>query len=105
MASTDVQCPPKMGACFSEDTFFGEMSMMQGNDSINSYFDGYINASTSIQVLIRQYEKAIACRHEKEIKSDYETLNTAPVLKTPSPMEKQAANIYTRKIFKNFRRN
>ncbi|KAL3736499.1 hypothetical protein ACJRO7_025446 [Eucalyptus globulus] len=87
---------------FLRDTFFGEMSMMQGKDSINSYFDGYINASTSIQVLIRQYEKAIACRHEKEIKSDYETLNTAPVLKTPSPMEKQAANVYTRKIFKKF---
>ncbi|XP_030529324.1 protein FAR1-RELATED SEQUENCE 5-like isoform X2 [Rhodamnia argentea] len=87
---------------FLMDTFFGEMSIMQGSDSINSYFDGYINASTSIQVLIRQYEKAIAGRHEKEIKSDYETLHTAPVLKTPSPMEKQAANVYTRKIFKKF---
>lgn len=87
---------------FLRDTFFGEMSIMQGSDGINSYFDGYINASTSVQVLVRQYEKAIASRHEKEIKSDYETLNAAPALKTPSPMEKQAANVYTRKIFKKF---
>ena len=31
-----------------------------------------------------------------------DTINTAPVLKTPSPMEKQAANLYTRKIFVKF---
>lgn len=87
---------------YLRDTFFGEMSIMQGNDSINSYFDGYINASTNIQVLIKQYEKAMATRHEKEVKADYDTLNIPPVLKTPSPMEKQAANLYTRKIFMKF---
>lgn len=84
---------------YLQDTFFGEMSITQGSDNINSYFDGYINASTNVQVLIKQYEKAIATRYEKEVKADYDTINTAPVLKTPSPMEKQAANLYTRKIF------
>ncbi|KAF2324829.1 hypothetical protein GH714_017350 [Hevea brasiliensis] len=87
------------------DTFFGEMSTMQGSDSINSYFDGYINASTNIQVLIKQHEKAITNRYEKEVKADYDTMNAPPVLKTPSPMEKQAANLYTRKIFINSKRN
>ena len=87
---------------YLRDTFFGEMSITQGSDSINSFFDGYINASTSIQVLIKQYEKAIASRYEKEVKADYDTINTAPVLKTPSPMEKQAANLYTRIIFTQF---
>ncbi|XP_010270590.1 PREDICTED: protein FAR1-RELATED SEQUENCE 5-like [Nelumbo nucifera] len=82
--------------------FFGEMSITQGSDSVNSYFDGFVNASTTIQVLIKQYEKAVASRHEKEVKADYDTINTAPVLKTPSPMEKQAANIYTRRIFMKF---
>lgn len=87
---------------YLRDTFFGEMSITQGTDSINSFFDGYINASTSIQVLLKQYEKATASRYEKEVKADYDTINTAPVLKTPSPMEKQAANLYTRKIFTQF---
>ncbi|OVA00705.1 FAR1 DNA binding domain [Macleaya cordata] len=54
------------------------------------------------QVLAKQYEKAVASRHEKEVKADYDTINTAPVLKTPSPMEKQAANLYTRRIFMKF---
>lgn len=87
---------------YLRDTFFGEMSITQASDNINSYFDGYINASTNIQALIKQYEKAIASRHEKEVKADYDTVNTVPVLKTPSPMEKQVANLYTRKIFMKF---
>ncbi|KAJ4963861.1 hypothetical protein NE237_023800 [Protea cynaroides] len=87
---------------FLRDTFFGEMSTTQGSDSMNSFFDGFVNASTTIQVLIKQYEKAMASRHEKEVKADYDTINTAPVLKTPSPMEKLAANFYTRRIFMKF---
>ncbi|XP_042495370.1 protein FAR1-RELATED SEQUENCE 5-like [Macadamia integrifolia] len=87
---------------FLRDAFFGEMSTTQGSDSMNSFFDGYVNASTTIQMLIKQYEKAMASRHEKEVKADYDTINTAAVLKTPSPMEKQAANFYTRRIFMKF---
>ncbi|KAF5747264.1 protein FAR1-RELATED SEQUENCE 5-like [Tripterygium wilfordii] len=87
---------------YLRDTFFGEMSITQGSDSINSYFDGYINASTNVQMLIKQHEKAIASRYEKEVKAGYDTLNRDPVLKTPSPMEKQAAKLYSRTIFLKF---
>lgn len=87
---------------FLRDTFFGELFVTQGSDNMNSYFDGYINASTNIQVLIKQYEKAIANRHEKEVKADYDTMNISPILRTPSPMEKQAAKLYTRIIFMKF---
>ncbi|GKU98206.1 hypothetical protein SLEP1_g11238 [Rubroshorea leprosula] len=87
---------------YLQDTFFGEMSITQGNDSINSFFDGYINASTNVQVLIKQYEKAIATRYEKEVKADDDTLNAVPALKTPSPMEKQAASVFTREVFLKF---
>lgn len=87
---------------YLRDTFFGEMSITQSSDSINSFFDGYINATTTINVLIKQYEKAVASRYEKEIKADYDTINTPPILKTPSPMEKQAANLYTKQVFIKF---
>lgn len=61
-------------------TFFGQMSKTQSSDSINSFFDGYINVSTNVHVLIKQYEKVIASRHEKEVKADYDTINTTPIL-------------------------
>ncbi|PHU20997.1 Protein FAR1-RELATED SEQUENCE 5 [Capsicum chinense] len=87
---------------YLQDTFFGETSIAKTSDNTNSYFDGFIDASTNIHVLMSQYEKATANRHEKEVKAEYDTINIAPILKTPSPMEKQAANIYTREIFLMF---
>lgn len=87
---------------YLRDSFFAEMSITQRSDSINSYFDGYINASTTLQLFVKQYEKALESRYEKEVKADYDTINTAPLLKTPSPMEKQAAGVYTRRLFIKF---
>ncbi|XP_052196787.1 protein FAR1-RELATED SEQUENCE 5-like [Diospyros lotus] len=87
---------------YLRDTFFAEMSITQRSDNMNSYFDGYVNASTTLQLFVKQYEKALESRYAKEVKADYDTLNTAPVLNTPSPMEKQAAAAYTKKLFMKF---
>ncbi|KAK2984471.1 hypothetical protein RJ640_026958 [Escallonia rubra] len=87
---------------YLRDTFFGELSRTKGSDCTNSFFDGHVTAATTIQVLIKQYEKAMTSWHEKELKADFDTANTMPALKTPSPMEKQAANLFTRKIFIKF---
>ncbi|KAF8409870.1 hypothetical protein HHK36_002388 [Tetracentron sinense] len=87
---------------YLRDTFFAEMSITQRSDSMNSYFDGYVNASTTLQQFVKHYERALESRYEKEVKADYDTMNTAPVLKTPSPMEKQAAELYTRNLFMKF---
>uniref|UniRef100_A0A2P2IVI3 Protein FAR1-RELATED SEQUENCE n=1 Tax=Rhizophora mucronata TaxID=61149 RepID=A0A2P2IVI3_RHIMU len=87
---------------YLRDTFFAEMSITQRSDSMNSYFDGYINASTNLSQFFKLYEKALESRNEKEVKADYDTMNTSPVLKTPSPMEKQASELYTRKLFMRF---
>ncbi|XP_071697180.1 protein FAR1-RELATED SEQUENCE 5-like [Rutidosis leptorrhynchoides] len=87
---------------YLRDTFFGEMSITHRSDSMNSYFDGYVNASTTINQFVKLYEKALERRNEKEVKADYETINTVPLLRTPSPMEKQASELYTRTIFIRF---
>ncbi|KAK9112376.1 hypothetical protein Scep_019895 [Stephania cephalantha] len=87
---------------YLRDTFFAEMSITQRSDSMNSYFDGYVNAATTLQLFVKQYEKALDSRYEKEVKADYETINSTPALKTPSPMEKQAADLYSRKLFLKF---
>ncbi|KAK1424099.1 hypothetical protein QVD17_19411 [Tagetes erecta] len=87
---------------YLRDTFFAEMSITQRSDSMNSYFDGYINASTTLNQFVKLYEKALESRNEKEVKADYDTMNTVPPLRTPSPMEKQASEFYTRKMFLRF---
>ncbi|XVF67097.1 hypothetical protein PTKIN_Ptkin10aG0093200 [Pterospermum kingtungense] len=87
---------------YLRDTFFAEMSTTQRSDSMNSYFDGFVNASTNLNQFFKLYEKALESRNEKEVKADYDTMNTSPALKTPSPMEKQASGLYTRKLFMRF---
>ncbi|CAO2814804.1 unnamed protein product [Amaranthus hypochondriacus] len=87
---------------YLRDSFFAEMSSTQRSDSMNSYFDGYVNASTNLNQFFKLYEKAIESRNEKEVKADFETMSCPPLLKTPSPMEKQASELYTRKIFMRF---
>lgn len=80
-------------------TFFAALSSNQG---VGSFFDGYVNQQTTIPLFFKQYERALENWLEKEIEADYDTICTTPVLKTPSPMEQQAANLYTKKVFSKF---
>eukprot|EP00257_Ricinus_communis_P019898 XP_015579009.1 protein FAR1-RELATED SEQUENCE 5-like [Ricinus communis] len=87
---------------YVRDTFFAGMYAAQRSGSVNSLFDGYVNARTSFQDFAEQYYKALEDRYEKEAKAEFETFYTKPILKTPLPMEKQAAEIYTRRLFTVF---
>lgn len=84
---------------YARDTFFAGMYSIQPSKSVSSLFDGYVNAGTTLQDLAEQYERALDGRYEKEVRAEFETFYTKPVLKTPLPMEKQAAEVYTRKLF------
>ncbi|XP_021715579.1 protein FAR1-RELATED SEQUENCE 3-like isoform X1 [Chenopodium quinoa] len=85
---------------YFRDTFFAAVSPNQGVEC--SFFDGYVNQHTTLPMFFRQYERAMEYWFEKEIEADFDTISNTPVLSTPSPMEKQAADLYTRKIFTKF---
>ncbi|XP_019449353.1 PREDICTED: protein FAR1-RELATED SEQUENCE 3-like [Lupinus angustifolius] len=80
-------------------TFFASLTPSHG---ISSFFDGYVNQQTSLPLFFKQYERALEHSLENEIEADNDTICTTPELKTPSPMEQQAANLYTKKIFTKF---
>ncbi|KAL0425383.1 UNVERIFIED_CONTAM: protein FAR1-RELATED SEQUENCE 3 [Sesamum radiatum] len=84
---------------YFRDTFFAALS---SNHGVSSFFDGYVNQQTTIPMFFKQYERALENSLEREIEADYDTMCTTPVLKTPSPMEQQAANLYTKKVFAKF---
>lgn len=85
---------------YFRDSFFAAISPNQGYDG--SFFEGYVDQQTTLPMFFRQYERALENWFEKEIEADFDTICNTPVLRTPSPMEKQAANLYTRKIFTKF---
>ncbi|KAI4332854.1 hypothetical protein L6164_017732 [Bauhinia variegata] len=82
-------------------TFFASLL---SNHGVSSFFDGYVNQQTTLPLFYKQYESALEHSLEKEIEADNDTICTTPVLKTPSPMEKQAANVYTKRIFAVFQK-
>ncbi|KAL3828652.1 hypothetical protein ACJIZ3_017454 [Penstemon smallii] len=85
---------------YFRDSFFAAISPCLGFES--SFFDGYVNQQTTLPMFFRQYERALENSFEREIEADFDTICTNPVLRTPSPMEKQAANLYTKRIFSKF---
>ncbi|KAF8681697.1 hypothetical protein HU200_045128 [Digitaria exilis] len=95
-------CRHKWVPVYLKDTFLGDVSLKQQCASRSSLFEGYISAKTDSQSFIQQYEKALDCCYEKEVKEEFETKYSLPDIKTSSPIEKQGAELYTRSMFLKF---
>ncbi|KAF8364627.1 hypothetical protein HHK36_033400 [Tetracentron sinense] len=80
------------------------MSTTQRSESINSFFDKYVQRKTTLKEFIEQYKVALQDRHERESKADFDTWNRTPVLISHSPYEKQMSTVYTHEIFKKFQK-
>lgn len=87
---------------YLSDTFFAQMPTNPNSEIINSFFDGHLNANMTLQEFVAQYERALDTWYEKELEEDVQTMHSKPDLKTKLPIEKQVADIYTRKIFLKF---
>ncbi|XP_057956628.1 protein FAR-RED ELONGATED HYPOCOTYL 3 isoform X2 [Malania oleifera] len=87
---------------YMRDSFLAGMSTAQRSDSVNSFFDKYVHKKTTVQEFLKQYEAIILDRYEEEAKADTDTWNKQPALKSPSPLEKHVANLYTHAVFKKF---
>ncbi|XP_047179147.1 protein FAR-RED ELONGATED HYPOCOTYL 3 [Vigna umbellata] len=85
---------------FMKDVFLGGMSTVQRSESVNSFFDKYVHKKTSVQDFVKQYESILQDRYEEEAKADSDTWNKLATLKTPSPLEKSVAGIFTHAVFK-----
>lgn len=84
---------------YFRNSFFAALS---SNHGVRSFFDGYVNQQTTIPLFFKQYERALEKALESEIEADYDTICTTPVIKTLSPMEQQAVNLYTKMVFAKF---
>ncbi|KAK2420433.1 FRS (FAR1 Related Sequences) transcription factor family [Trifolium repens] len=87
---------------YMKDTFFGGLSTTQRSESINSFFDKYVCKKTTLREFVEKYKVALQDREEAEMQADFNTWHKQPVLRTPSPFEKQMSMIYTHEVFKKF---
>ncbi|KAJ3688450.1 hypothetical protein LUZ61_017614 [Rhynchospora tenuis] len=88
---------------YIKDTFTGEVSgPYRVWDCVNKVVEKYFTVKTELKVAVQQLAQAVANWHEREHGADFVTLFQNPPLHTASPIEKQAAGIYSRVIFEKF---
>ncbi|KAK7290512.1 hypothetical protein RIF29_04986 [Crotalaria pallida] len=87
---------------YNRSTFFVGMNTTQRSESINAFFDSFVNARTTLQEFVMKFEKANESRLSAERKEDYESRHKFRILSTGSKLEEHAASVYTRNIFGKF---
>lgn len=93
---------PQWISVYQKDLFFPELSVSQRPESLNKFFKRNFNKKTSLLLFISKFDQAMASQHEKEVQEDLATVYSKPLLKTPSPIERQAVDIYTNAVFEKF---
>ncbi|CAA7400406.1 unnamed protein product [Spirodela intermedia] len=87
---------------YLKSSFFADIYPSQKLENIHKLFQRHSITTTTPRDIVMQFDRAMASQYEKEIQADSVTISTRPVLKTPSPIEKQASEIYTKAIFDLF---
>ncbi|XP_039137519.1 protein FAR1-RELATED SEQUENCE 5-like [Dioscorea cayenensis subsp. rotundata] len=92
----------KWVSLYWQDIFTAGMTTTQRSESINSFFDGFVNAQTALDEFVVQYDKALLARRNAEENEDFKTLNSVPNYHTSHPIERHAGEVYTRVVFNIF---
>ncbi|CAJ2660958.1 unnamed protein product [Trifolium pratense] len=87
---------------FMRDISFAGLSTSSRSESLNSFFDKYVQVDTSLSEFIEQYQLILEDRHEEEAKANFDAWHETPELKSPSPFEKQLLLVYTHEIYQKF---
>ncbi|XP_071739974.1 protein FAR-RED IMPAIRED RESPONSE 1-like [Rutidosis leptorrhynchoides] len=89
--------------CFVKDIFWAGRSTTQRSESINSFFDKYVNKKTTLKQFVEQYENALRDMAEKENVEDFNSYNSWYPPITRYAMEEQVKAVFTNSKFKEFR--
>ncbi|XP_061360585.1 protein FAR1-RELATED SEQUENCE 5-like [Gastrolobium bilobum] len=87
---------------YNISTFFAGMNTTQRSECINSFFESFVNATTTLRDFVIKFEKAINNRYEAEKREDFESRHKSRSLSIGSKIEEHAASIYTRNVFGKF---
>lgn len=91
-----------IGLPWLRGSFFGGMTTTQRSESINSFFDGFVDASSCLVDFLRRFDDALEARLVREIECARDEKLYQLMLKTGHPIEKQAAEVLTRYAFNLF---
>ncbi|GJN34648.1 hypothetical protein PR202_gb23330 [Eleusine coracana subsp. coracana] len=87
---------------YVKDSFWAGMSTTQRSESMNSFFDGFVNSKTTLRQFVRQYENALQDKVEKENIADFQSFKSTIPCITHYDIEKQFQSAYTNSKFQEF---
>ncbi|XP_024636609.2 protein FAR-RED IMPAIRED RESPONSE 1-like [Medicago truncatula] len=87
---------------YVRDTFWAGMSTTQRSESMNAFFDGYVNSKTSLKQFVEQYDNALKDKIEKENMADFSSFNRIIACISHFGFESQFQKAYTNAKFKEF---
>ncbi|XP_062173728.1 protein FAR-RED IMPAIRED RESPONSE 1-like [Alnus glutinosa] len=85
---------------YLNDVFWAGMTTTQRSESMNAFFDGYVQSSTSLKEFVDQYDNALRRKVEVENVADFDSFNTTISCVSHWPFEKQFQKIYTHAKFR-----
>ncbi|XP_028094503.1 protein FAR-RED IMPAIRED RESPONSE 1-like [Camellia sinensis] len=80
--------------------FWAGMSTTQRSESMNAFFDEYVNPKTTLKQFVEQYDNALRSKVEEEKKSDFKSRHKLFDCLTIYGFEKQFQQAYTNTKFK-----
>ncbi|KAL4607292.1 hypothetical protein ACB092_09G162900 [Castanea dentata] len=98
------ESPSSWVPVYNRNTFFAGMNTTQRSESINAFFDSFVNSRTTLKDFVVKFAKVVDSRYKKERKEDFDSKHKTPSLVIGSKIEHQAASIYTRTIFSKFQK-
>jgi hypothetical protein len=87
---------------YVRDTFWAGMSTTQRSESMNSFFDGYVNSKTTLKQFVEQYDNALKDKVEKENMADFGSFNTVIACVSHFGFEFQFQKAFTNAKFQEF---
>ncbi|MCL7047143.1 hypothetical protein MKW94_017882 [Papaver nudicaule] len=92
----------KWALVYGHGTFCADTTTSQHNKSINKFLKKFVKKKFSFTEFLARYERVLNAWRERELHEDFQSIQTSPNLPFPAPMLKQAAEKYTRSVFKMF---
>jgi hypothetical protein len=85
---------------YLKGVFWVGMRTTQQNESMNTFFDGYLKPSTTLKQFVDQYDLALQKNIEKETLVDFNSFNSKLPCVTFLPFEDKFKKVYTIAKFK-----
>ncbi|KAH9794408.1 protein FAR1-RELATED SEQUENCE [Citrus sinensis] len=90
--------PEKLGAFKEREG----MSTTQRSESMNAFFDGFVNSKTNLKQFVKQYENALRRKAELEWQADAKCFSKRTPCVSRYEMKTQVEEVYTISKFKEF---